>query len=315
MEVVGSATRLQDEGQFWWTEGPIWHPGQRKFYFSDVPNANIWTLDPATDEFELFLNDSGSNPPEDVWKAESGSNGLALSPTDENILYVSQHGARRIAALDLTTRQFTNVVNNYNGFRFNSPNDIIFTSNTQFYFTDPPFGLMTQEGETSPLYNSTSFGDGWWLDQASETGVKGVYSVDLTEDPPVATLLTGGITRPNGICNDVAGDGSFYISETATPLALPTDEGRLYKLNRKGEITGYFTWPSAIPTDGVECTYLGGSLRILTTHDNGVVVVDPKDGSILGTIETEARTSNIAIGTDWMLVTGLNGVWKVPLTL
>jgi len=278
-----------------------------------VPNANLWTFDPADDTFELFVDNAGSNPTEDGWKAEPGSNGIALSPTDDNVLYVTQHGARRIASLDLTTKEFTNVVDNYNGFKLNSPNDIFFTSDSQFYFTDPPFGLMVKEGETSPLYDSTSFGDGWWLDQASETGIKGVYGVDLSAENPEATLLTGGITRPNGICADVEGDGSFYVAETATPLALPTDEGRVYKLNANGDITGYFNWPSAIPTDGVECTYLGGSLRILTSHDNGVVIIDPNDGSILGTIETEARISNIAIGTDWMLFTGMNGVWKIPL--
>ena len=38
--------------------------------------------------------------------------------------------------------KFTTLADHYDGKRFNSPNDGVFKSNGDLYFTDPPYGLL-----------------------------------------------------------------------------------------------------------------------------------------------------------------------------
>ena len=47
------------------------------------------------------------------------------------------------------------LVDSYMGKRLNSPNDVIFDSRGNMYFTDPPYGLPKQ-GETTRTANSIS---------------------------------------------------------------------------------------------------------------------------------------------------------------
>ena len=51
-----------------------------------------------------------------------------------------QHGDRRIARLDAPGR-LTKIVDRFDGKRLNSPNDLVFKSNGDLYFTDPAYGL------------------------------------------------------------------------------------------------------------------------------------------------------------------------------
>ena len=71
---------------------------------------------------------------------EPGSNGLTFD--SKGRLVLCQHGDRRIARLDATGR-LTNVVDKFEGKRLNSPNDLVFKSNGDLYFTDP--GLRPAE--------------------------------------------------------------------------------------------------------------------------------------------------------------------------
>ena len=39
---------------------------------------------------------------------------------------------------------FTTLADRHEGARFNSPNDLVFHSNGDLYFTDPPYGMVKQ---------------------------------------------------------------------------------------------------------------------------------------------------------------------------
>src|SRR4029450_8804983 len=122
---------------------------------------------------------------------EVGSNGLILDHEGRPLL--AQHGDRRIARMDapLSNPQpkFTTLADRYDGKRFNSPNDLVFRSNGDVYFTDPAYGLEKQ-----------------WDDPAREIPFAGLFR--RATDGQV-TLLTRDMTRPNG-------------------LAFSPDERRLY---------------------------------------------------------------------------------------
>ena len=73
----------------------------------------------------------------------SGANGLTFD-SDGNLI-IAQHGDRRLSKIDnspTTNPYFTSIEDNYQGSRFNSPNDLTISSNGDIYFTDPTYGFM-----------------------------------------------------------------------------------------------------------------------------------------------------------------------------
>jgi len=161
-----------------WSEGPLWIESEKMLLFSDVPTNTIykWKEEKGV---EVYLTPSGFTG-ENFRGDSPGSNGLTLD--DEGNLILCQQGDRRIAMmnapLNKPTPNFTTIANKYNGKRFNSPNDVIF-SNYDFYFTDPAYGLAKQMEDSS-----------------KEIPFQGVYRVTAKGE---IILLIDSLTRPNGL--------------------------------------------------------------------------------------------------------------------
>src|SRR5262249_35233427 len=75
--------------------------------------------------------------------------------------------------------QMTTLIDRFRGKRLNSPNDLIFRSNGDLYFTDPPFGLP-----------------GSFDDPAKELPFQGVYRLRKNGE---LELLIDDLDAPNGI--------------------------------------------------------------------------------------------------------------------
>ena len=59
-------------------------------------------------------------------------------------IILCQHGDRRLAFIQNISSKdpkFTTVIDNYEGKRFNSPNDLAISKTGDIYFTDPPYGF------------------------------------------------------------------------------------------------------------------------------------------------------------------------------
>ena len=168
-------------------------------------------------------------------------------------------------------------VTNYNGKKFNSPNDIVMSSKGILYFTDPPYGLINGDD-----------------DKLKELPFNGVYRLKNN----TLELLIDSIQRPNGI--GLSPDAKYlYVADT--------EMGRLlaYELDKKGDIKGsvdFFdvkgivnhTVSSSMPFfDGMTVSKKG---VIILTGYNGVWFVSPK-GKLLGHIQTPEFTSNCALDT------------------
>ncbi|HYY25368.1 MAG TPA: SMP-30/gluconolactonase/LRE family protein, partial [Candidatus Udaeobacter sp.] len=158
-----------------WVEGPAWNRKEGYLLFSDVPNNSIYKWQEGNGE-SLFLKPSGYTGKTPFEGPEPGSNGLAFDPAGRLVL--AEHGDRRIARLEKNGRK-TTLVDRHEGKRINSPNDLVFKSNGDLYFTDPPFGLPK------------SFGD-----PHKELPFQGLYK--FSKDGKL-TLLTKDIKAPNGI--------------------------------------------------------------------------------------------------------------------
>ena len=262
---------------FQWSEGPLWIPEERKLLFSDVPANTIyqWTEENGT---TVYLQPSGYTGTEPSGRKEPGSNGLVLD--NRGKLVLCQHGDRQPARMEAPLNQprpiFTALATHDNGRRFNSPNDAIFDTGGNLFFTDPPYGLPTQDDD----------------DPAKEIPYNGVYKV--TPEGEVV-LVTDSITRPNGLalfpdgytllvsCSDPDA-ANWYVLDTRSLPATPT---LFYSAtDQRGDLPG-------LP-DGLKISAAG---TVFASGPGGVWVFN-RDGRVLGKINLDAAASNIALSDD-----------------
>ncbi len=259
---------------FDWTEGPLWLPDDKggQLLFSDIPRNSIYAWREGRG-IELFMKPAGFTGVVD-YGAEPGSNGLLLDR--EGRLVCCEHGDRRLSVLTANGGKRT-LAANFQGKRFNSPNDGTLKSNGDIYFTDPPYGLPERE-----------------KDSRRELDHFGVYRLSTKGK---VTLLTTEMTRPNGIAFS-PDEKTLYVaqsdSEAAIWKAFPVQEdgtlgeGKLFfdATEQMGKLPG--------APDGLEVDQQG---NLFATGPGGVYVFTPQ-GELLGRISTGERTANVAWGDD-----------------
>src|ERR1700691_1733260 len=125
---------------FGFTEGPIWFE-DGYLLFSDIPRneMNKWTPD---GKVVLFRKPSGYDLNDAPQGAFIGSNGMTRD--QQGRLVICEHGNARVTRLE-PDGSLTVLAARYEGKRLNSPNDIVPKSNGDFYFTDPPYGMVGQD--------------------------------------------------------------------------------------------------------------------------------------------------------------------------
>lgn len=262
-------------GGFKWSEGPVWVKDGGYLLFSDIPNNRIvkWTEDIGV---SIFLEPSGYTGSEPFTGEEPGTNGLAIDAA--GMLCMCEHGNRQVSRLNKDGSR-TILASHYDGKRFNSPNDLVWHSSGDLYFTDPPYGLPKR-------YN----------DPARELDWCGVYR--RAKDGNI-TLLTKSLDRPNGIALS-PDEKTLYVAQSkgdaAIYTAFPvTDDGTLGKGNVIFDATkwaGRKDRPGS--PDGMTIDKDG---RLWASGPGGILVLTPK-GKLLGRISTGERTANCCFGDD-----------------
>jgi gluconolactonase len=259
---------------FTWTEGPVWMPEVQggSLLFSDIPRNTVFQWREGQG-IRLFLQPSGYTG-RAFYGLEPGSNGLLLDP--QGRLVLCEHGDRRIAVLTEDGGKRT-LVDNYQGKRLNSPNDAVYRSNGDLYFTDPPYGLPNG-----------------WDDSRRELDFCGVYR--LTSDGKL-TLLTDQLPRPNGIALS-PDEKTLYVAQSdpkaAIWMAFPIqEEGTLGAGRVLFDATKWVGRRPGLP-DGLAVDQ-GGNLW--ASGPGGILILSP-EGRWLGRLNTGQRTSNCTFGED-----------------
>ena len=179
-----------------WSEGPVWVPRDGGFLlWSDVPANTIYKWGPGH-AAAAFMKPSGFTGVGE-YSSEPGSNGLTLDR--QGRLIAAEHGDRRISRFDWIGGKRT-VADNWQGKRFNSPNDVVVKSNGDIYFTDPIYGLP--EGEN---------------DATREIDFSGVYR--WSEKTAEVALLTKDLSRPNGLAFS-PDEKSLYVANSDPAKAI-----------------------------------------------------------------------------------------------
>ena len=260
---------------FAWSEGPIWRESGHYLLFSDIPKNTIYKWQDSTG-LSVFLRPAGYtgvNPP----GRELGSNGLTLDANDS--LVMADHGNRQVARLDESKFTKTILADRYQGKRLNSPNDLVYRSNGDLYFTDPSYGLR-----------------GLNKDPAKELPFNGVFRLSTSGQ---LSVVTRDLTFPNGV--GLSPDGrTLYIgiSDPDNPYIMAYDvpadgasfgKGRIFMDGRarvQQKLQGGF--------DGLKVDAQG---NVWSTAPGGIMIISPS-GKHLGTIVPGDVVANCAFGDD-----------------
>jgi gluconolactonase len=262
---------------FDWTEGPLWLEKEQVLLFSDVPKNIIykWTNEKGK---ETYLTPSGYTGAL-ARSGELGSNGLALNKSGQLVL--CQHGNRQVAIMNAPiekpTPTYITVADHYNSKRFNSPNDLVYDTKGNLYFTDPPYGLEHNMNDSS-----------------KELPFQGVYRVDTSGE---ISLLTDSITRPNGIA--LTPDETQLIVANSDSLK---PKWYIYNLKADGSISNgriFFDATEAIKReagnpDGLKIDKSG---NVFASGPGGIWIFN-KEGKVLGKIKYPLKVSNCAFSAD-----------------
>jgi len=257
---------------FVWSEGPVWIRDGGYLVFSDVPKNTAFKWKEG-EGISVFLKPSGYSG-STARGDEPGSNGLTVD--SQGRLVLCQHGDRRVARLEKDRTQ-TTLADKYLGKRLNSPNDLVYKSNGDLYFTDPPYGL---KGENK--------------DPKKELPYNGVYRLSKNGD---LTLLTSELTYPNGIALS-PDEQTLYVAVSDPKQAIwmaydVLPDGTIANGRVFFDATSRVKEGNGVP-DGLKVDKVG---NVFATGPGGVFVFSPA-GKHLGTIDTGQPTANCAWGDD-----------------
>ena len=272
-------------------EGPLWDMSQNRLIFTDVRQNKIFTWD-ENDGVREYISPSGSTGYAPSFSDGGiGANGLAFDENGNIIL--CQHGDRRLALtsnMNSKNPKFTTIVDNFEGKRFNSPNDLAISKSGDIYFTDPPYGFKN------------------FSDKYREINFNGVYK--YSKDGEVF-LISSNMSRPNGIALSL--DEKYIYVNNSDPQNDP--KILIFKTSNFEEKLFF---------DGTELSekYPGGfdglkvhsSGNIFTTGPNGVLIISPR-GKLLAMINYGKKITNCTFDNkeEYLYVTGFDDISRIKL--
>jgi gluconolactonase len=270
--------KLADGFEF--TEGPLWHP-QGFLLFSDIPANTIYQWTPK-EKPKIFRRPSGN------------ANGNTLDR--EGRLLSAEHSNRRVSRT-LEDGRVVTVASQYKGKRLNSPNDLVVKSDGSIYFTDPPYGIKSEQ---------------------EELGFYGVYRI---APDGTLTLLVQDFVRPNGIAFS-PDEKKLYVDDSEKGHIRVFDvkpdgtveNGRIFAELKDSNKSG-------VP-DGMKVDQEG---NVYSTGPGGVWVFSPS-GNLLGKIAVPEVATNLAWGDslrdsfasrdyNMLYITAGNSVYRIRLKI
>ena len=239
-----------------WSEGPVFIKNRNMVVWSDIPNDRMLSWTP--------------NAGVEIFRAPSGySNGNFLDLQGQ--LLTCEHGNRRISRTN-KNGEIVTIVDNFNGKKLNSPNDLVVKSDGSIWFTDPPYGILSdKEGHKSESELEGNF----------------VFRYDPIVDK--LTLISDDFDKPNGIAFS-PDEKLLYIADSGNPKNI-----RVFNVSEDGESINkgrVFAEISPGVPDGFRVDTDG---NVFTSASDGIQVFTPS-GVMLGKILVPERTANCAFG-------------------
>jgi len=259
--ILGNAWVEKLHGGMRWAEGPVWFADGQYLLWSDIPNNVILQYCEGIG-VRVFRHPSNN------------TNGHTRDR--EGRLVSCEHRGRRVSRTELDG-SIAVLADRYKGKRLNSPNDVVVKSDGTIWFTDPPYGIMSEyEGKKSK----------------SDIGACYVYRLDPASG--ALTVVADDFDKPNGIAFS-PDEKTLYIADTGGSHDLngahhirafdvvggkKLANGRVFAEIDPGLADGF-----RLDTDG----------NVWTSAGDGVHVYSRK-GELLGKILVPEVVSNVCFG-------------------
>jgi gluconolactonase len=166
-----------------WAEGPCYFADTGVLIWSDIPNNRMLR----------YVDGLGV----DVFRQPSNcSNGNTRDR--QGRLISCEHQTRRVTRTELDG-SITVLAERYQGKRLNSPNDVVVKSDGSIWFTDPPYGIMSDyEGDKS----------------VSELDHNYVFRLDPASN--ALSVVASDFDKPNGIAFS-PDESQLYVADSGQP--------------------------------------------------------------------------------------------------
>jgi gluconolactonase len=251
-----------------WSEGPVWMREDGSVLWSDIPNNRMLR----------WHADAGMS----VWRDHIDFTNGHAREADGSLLHCS-HGRRAIVRTrfgpGLQSPADEVVVSHWQGRRLNSPNDIVVKSDGTLWFTDPPYGIVSdREGHRAD----------------SEIGACHVFRFDPVRG--VLRIASDYLEHPNGLAFS-PDESVLYVSDTSA--ALRSDGGGHHHIVAFDVIDGQdLVDPRifAVITPGLADGFKLDVHGHLYTSSEDSVQVYAADGTRIGRIAVPEKVGNLSFG-------------------
>ena len=244
-----------------WAEGPVYFPHGDHLLWSDIPNNRIlqWAEGLGTRVYRGESNNSNGN-----------------TRDREGRLVTCEHLTRRVTRTE-HDGSITVIADSHAGKRLNSPNDVVVKSDGTIWFTDPPYGILSDyEGRTAEQEQDGCF----------------VYRCDPASGR--LEVVADDFDKPNGLAFS-PDETRLYISDTG----LSHDPAgahhiRMFGVSDGSSLTGGSVFAEIDPglSDGFRFDAKG---NLWTSAGNGVHCYSA-EGEKLGEILTGETVANVTFG-------------------
>lgn len=273
-------------------EGPAWHP-ELGLLFSGNQNIQNWHPTKGIS----------------VHRERAGTNGLLFDHRGR--LLACEPALRRVTRLELDGT-LSILTSNYQGARYNTPNDITVDGAGRIYFSDPRYG------DRSSME----------MKDADGNLVEGVYCIQ--PDGNVTRVITHEVDRPNGVL--VSGDGKYlYVADNNNNTHQGARKLWRFKFKSDGTLNLrsqklIFDWKTSRGPDGMTQDLLG---RIYVAaglnkdhpphetrdpHPAGIYVFSSRGGLLDQISIPDDEVTNCAFGMDdlkTLFITAGGHLWSI----
>ncbi len=244
-----------------WAEGPVYFPHGDYLLWSDIPNHHMhqWIRGCGTRTYREHSNYSNGN-----------------TRDGQGRLVTCEHLTRRVTRTE-HDGSITVIADMFEGKRLNSPNDVVVKSDGSIWFTDPPYGILSDyEGKEADQEQEGCFV--YRCDPAD--GTLGVVADDFVKPnglafSPDETLL---YVSDTGLSHDPDGPHHIRVFDVSDDGTL--ENGRVFAVIDPGVPDGF---------------RLDVNANIWTSAGNGVHCYSA-DGVKLGEILTGETVANVTFG-------------------
>lgn len=243
-----------------WAEGPVYFADGDFLLFSDIPNNRILR----------WVEGAGVT----VYRHPSGfSNGNTRDR--QGRLVTCESGTRRLTRTEYDGT-VTVLADSFEGKRLNSPNDVVVRSDDTIWFTDPPYGILSD-----------------YTGDKSESEIGTNYVFCFTPSTGKLSVATGEMVKPNGLAFS-PDEKVLYIADTG---ASHDQDGPHHIVawdvagKRLANPRVFATISPGVP-DGFRVDTAG---QIWTSAGDGVHCYTP-DGELIGKLRFPEVVSNVTFG-------------------